>query len=370
MIPLTKSQLEIMAEFYSIKSTKVIFSKSVRNKLWKTATKRDPIPESLKLGKICPALEHQIFRSYQSPNNIQSAVFSECVYAQTLANILSLSDFVICTEVSGFLPDKIIKLLQSYSLTPRYAYSNTDKSRMLIQAGGCAGIDSALITVIDLNVYTIEFKETEAKTSEPDLPKYEEDGKLITTLDFQERCPQFTDMLLQYIGVSMFDVMGNNIHEFTPESVNIAISDNYIKKFADVCCTEDKDGYLVMLPLNQISQWANIEGEIRPAGRNHYSVWTPNALKGFIEKKGGTVENGIVSIDKNELTERRARGGDGKITGYKINQLFFVYINDCQKEDNVLVFKINSVRQLNPTIAGKVFFKDLQYLVVKNHYNL
>ena len=30
---------------------------------------------------------------------------------------------------------------------------------MLMQAGGCKGIDSALITVIDLNIYTIEFNE-------------------------------------------------------------------------------------------------------------------------------------------------------------------------------------------------------------------
>ena len=67
-------------------------------------------------------------------------------------------------------------LLKSYSLVPRYVYYNSDKSRMLIQAGGCNGIDSALITVMDLNIYTIEFKEQGAKASEPDLPKYGEDG--------------------------------------------------------------------------------------------------------------------------------------------------------------------------------------------------
>ena len=66
---------------------------------------------------------------------------------------------------------------------------------MLIQAGGCGGIDSALITVMDLNVYTIEFKEPGAKTSEPDLPKYGEDGKIVITDDFISRYPQFEAML-------------------------------------------------------------------------------------------------------------------------------------------------------------------------------
>ena len=370
MIPLTKPQLEIMTEFYSKKPIKVVFNKATRNELWKIATKRQDIPLSFKLNVACPALEHQIIRSYRSEKNIQSAVFSECVYAQTLANMLGLSCFNICVDVPSFLPNHITQLLKSYLLTPRYVYSNTDKSRMLVQAGGCNGIDSALITVIDLNVYTIEFKETGAKTSEPDLPRYKEDGKLITTADFQRRYPQFTDMLSQHIGTSMFDIMGNNIHKFTSESIYVAVTNNYVKKFADVCCTEDKNDYLVMLPLNQVSQWAVIKGEIRPAGRNHYSVWTPIALKEFIKDKGGIVKNDFVTIDKNKLSERRARGGNKKITGYKINQLFFVYTDNCQVENNDLVFSLNSVRQLNPTIAGKVFFDDLQYLAIKKYYNL
>ena len=177
-------------------------------------------------------------------------------------------------------------------------------------------------------------------------------------------------MLSQHIGVSMFDVMGNNIHRFTPESINIAVSENYVKKFADVCCTEDKNGYLVMLPCNQIHIWASIEGEIRPAGRNHYRAWTPIALKGFIEKAGGTITGDSVSISKRCLAERRERGGGGVVSGYKITPLFFVYKADCKETNGVLTFNINSVRQLNPTIAGKVFFEKLIYSAVKVYYAL
>jgi hypothetical protein len=46
-----------------------------------------------------------------------------------------------------------------------------------------------------------------------------------------------------------------------------AVSENYIgSKKADVICTEDKFGNLVMLPSNEVGQWAELEGEIRPSG--------------------------------------------------------------------------------------------------------
>ena len=37
-----------------------------------------------------------------------------------------------------------------------------------------------------------------------------------------------------------------------------------------------------MMPVNQVQLWAELEGEIRPAGRNRYKVWTPAALNRFM----------------------------------------------------------------------------------------
>lgn len=367
-IPLTKLQFEIMKEFYSISPTRVLFNKKERQKLWRLAVQRLEIPETYNLKAVCPALEHQIKKSYEGAQNIQSAVFSECVYAQTFANMLSLSVFVNCLENNDFLPKDVLNLLQSYQLFPRYVYSNIDKTRILIQAGGCNGIDSALISVIDLNVFTIEFKEPGAKTSEPDLPKYHEDGKLTITNNFIERYPQFELMMREHIGLNFFEVMGNNIHNFSTESINVAVTNNYLKKYADVICTEDIDGYLVMMPVNQVSLWAEIEGEIRPAGRNHYKVWTPKALSRFIIDKGGTIDNSIVSIDIEQLSIRTERGGNRRVSGYKINPLFFVYVENCKKIGTIVKFNIDSVQQLNPTIAGKMFFKTLKYMDVKQYY--
>ena len=369
-IELTRDQAEIMKEFYSVRPTQVIFDKAERNLLWKKATARsdDFDFESLKIK--CPALEHQIRKSYETGKNIQSAVFSECVYAQTFANMLGLTVFVNCFEESGYVPASVDRLLASYHLVPRYVYSTNDKRRMLIQAGGCDGIDSALITVIDLVVYTIEFKEPGAKTSEPDLPKYGEDGVLVVTDKWLEANPQFGAMLDEQKGLNFFEVMGSNINDFSKESIDIAVSNNYTgkKKFADVIVTEDIKGILVMLPTNQASLWADIEGEIRPAGRNHYKVWTPNALKKFLLEKGASINGNIVKVNKANLDERRERGGNRKLSGYKVTPLFFVYVDDCIDVNGVLTFDITKMQQLNPTIAGKMFFRKLNHRDVKVHY--
>lgn len=368
MIPLTKLQKEIMEEFYNITPTRVIFDKAKRNAIWKAATSRSKNVDFEELAIKCPALLHQIQKSYESGHNIQSAVFSECVYAQTYANMLHLNKFVNCYEDTNFIPENIKILLKSYNLFPRYIYSSEDKKRMLIQAGGCNGIDSALITVIDLVIYTIEFKEPGAKTSEPDLPKYKEDGNLLVTQDFLNRYPQFEEMLKEQEGLNFFEVMGNNIHNFSEESINIAVSNNYTKKYADVICTEDNDAYLVMLPTNQVSLWAELEGEIRPAGRNHYKVWTPNALRKFLSYYDAKFSNNRVSVEITKLVERKERGGDNKVSGYKITPLFFVYTKNSIISNGIITFDISDVRQLNPTIAGKMFFKNLHHNNVCKHY--
>ena len=368
-IELTFQQKEIMSEFYSVPAMQVLFNKKERDELWNELKQR-AIPEDklFYIRNVCPALHHQIVRHYESGNNIQSAVFSECAYAQTLAKVFGLIKFYNCFNDYSFIPRQVVDLLKSYSLVPRYAYVTEDLSRMLIQAGGCGGVDSALITVINLKIFTIEFKESWAKTSEPDLPKYGEDGNLLVTEDFVQRYPQFIAMLDEQKDLNFFEVMGSNVNNFSFESINAAITGNYLtKKFADVVCTEDKDGFLVMLPVNQISSWARIEGEIRPAGRNHYDVWTPNALSRFLFELNAQIENGVVTVAKSALGIRKGRGSN-EITGYKINSLFYVYTRDCVEHGTVVTFPLSKVQQLNPTVAGKMDFKKLRYEAVRAWY--
>lgn len=371
-VTLTDRQRRIMGMFYQVKATQVLYKKNLRNILWKKATQKDPDIVTDDMKKNCPALLHQIEKSYNNGNNIQSAVFSECVYAQTFANMLGLNRFQKCENSTDFL-EMIKRDLDSNNLVPRYVYYSEDQSRMLIQAGGCKGIDCALFIKKQTgwDLYTIEFKEPGAKTSEPDLPKYKEDGILVVNQEFLKEYPQFKDMLDEQKGLDFFNSMGNNIHNFSAKSIETAVTNNYSNtKLADVICTEDTNGNLVMIPANQAAKWAELEGEIRPAGRNHYQVWTPEALKRFLKEKGASVSEGIVTVAKSKLDVRKARGGAGKISGYKITPLFFVYLKDCSEKNGLVTFGLSKVQQLNPTIAGKMFFKNLSHSKVKNNYGL
>ena len=365
---LSKKQEEILKKFYTGPSENVLLNKSERDALWKKTKQKKTYDSSVLPDIKCPALFHQIQRSMESGNNIQSAVFSECAYAQTLANMFGLEKFVNCEEDDFSFPEGVKNLLSSNNLEPRYVYLSKDNTGMLIQAGGCEGVDSAYITIPELSIYTIEFKEPYAKTSEPDLPKYDESGKLVIEEEWIRKNPQFKKMIYEHTDLNFFDNMGKNIHDFTYDSVAYAVEWNYqSKKKADVICTEDQNGCFVMIPANHASQWAEIEGEIRPAGRNHYKVWTKDALKGFL-KAMDAVGDRRIGVDKSKLKIRNPRGGEDVPTGYKINSLFFVLAENCEEKDGMIYFDIDDVRQIKPTIAGKMSFKNLRYEDVKKYY--
>ena len=374
ILELSGQQKNIMKEFYSLNKYEIYMSKDNRAKLWNKTKNREKLDPSVKknLEQNCPALAHQVERSYQDGNNIQQAIFSECIYAQALANLFNLNCFHNCYIETNCIDNRIIELISSYHLSPRYMYCNKDKSRMLIQAGSCDGVDSALITVLNLDIYTIEFKERGAKTGEHDLPEYGEDGQIVINDTFLNKYPQFKLMLNDQSKLNFFEVQGHNINDFDYKSVEYAVAESYsMKKYADVICSEDLDKNLIMLPANQLHLWANLQGEIRPCGRNHYSVFTPIALCKFLKDKGAIINDNIVRIKNSELTSKIARGGDGSINRYGINSLFFVYALNCKMDNDYIEFNINDVRQLHPTIAAKMELKsECNWDNIKKEYNL
>lgn len=55
-VPMTKSQKEIMKEFYGKDPTRVIFNKNERDELWKRSIERDNRINFEDLKQKCPAL--------------------------------------------------------------------------------------------------------------------------------------------------------------------------------------------------------------------------------------------------------------------------------------------------------------------------
>lgn len=371
-ISLTKKQREILAQFYSVPHTKVIFDKRARTAMEKAFANTRSIP-NVDLRGLCPAILVEFEKAVKNNKLLQQAVFSECVYAQTLANMFGLSNYFNFATNPACLSESVLALITSYHLTPRHVYRSPDGRRALVQAGGNAGTDGALITVEDNDIFTIEFKEPMAKTSEPDIPTaYGEDGHLSPPEEFLSKYPQFEHMLNEQIasGLNFWEVRGTNIKSFGVESIQYAVSQNYAsKKYADVICVEDKNGYLTMLPSNQVQNWSKTVGELRPVGRNTLKVWTPKFLLDDLGSMGAVIIDGEVKLPFKEVTIATARGSNGKQQSrFKFGKVFLVRIENARKTESDIHFKLDKVLQVKPTISAHMDFRKLSIKDVHDHY--
>ncbi len=369
--PLTDLQKLIMRDFYGTQDVSISVNRIERRKIWDNFIENRDLGQIAHLETLVPALYSEMEKALSQERNIQSAVFSECVYAQGLADKFHLPLFKNYPDNFRVLIDGQKDALHGFrDLAARYSYSNKNDSKTLYQAGGAGGVDCALNSKDASQPIMIEMKEPYAKTSEPDLPKYGEDGFIVSTEVFENNYPQFKSMLDEQIEkkLNVFEKMGNNIADFSPASIEKAVTQNYSgKKFAHVICTEDENGKLVLLPSNHVSSWAKLEGEIRPSGRNPYDVWTPKRLLSMLIEMGAMVEGDLVRISLSHLKTANARGSK-KISRYKINPLFFVRESSIEIRGNEAYFSIKAVEQLNPTITAKMNFKGLDVTQVRKFY--
>jgi hypothetical protein len=266
----------------------------------------------------------------------------------------------------------ISSAMKDLNLVVRYVYTNEEKSMFLLQAGGAGAIDAALISSTSAEVFRLEYKEPGAKSPEPDLPKYGEDGLLVSSAEFTAKHPQFELMLQEQMdsALNIFDASGSNVNGFTQESVVRAASQSYTgaHHVADAILTEDKQGILTLFPSQDVGMWAQLRGEIRPAGKNAYKVWTPKLLMRTLRDLGATVDEHLVSVKVSAMKTAKPRGGVG-LSRYKISPLFFVRKANVNITGEACEFRIDDIEQLNPTIAAHMFFKTLRYQDAKNHYH-
>lgn len=369
---LSEAQIKILQEFYRGTNVTVSLNKVERTQIWDDFVTNRNIQNISHLQDSIPALYAEMEKALLQNRNIQPAVFSECVYAQSLAHKLSLSMYEMHLENEKLnFEEGIINSKELNSLTVRYSFRNASGTKTLYQAGGASGVDCALHTLSPNELTWIEMKEPYARTSEPDLPKYGEDGLLVSSSAFEDSYPQFKAMLEEQLekSLNVFEHIGNNISEFSASSIEKAVTENYSgEKLAHVICTEDEDGNLVMLPSNHVALWAKLEGEIRPSGRNSYSVWTPIKLMEILNDMGAIIDDDLVRIPVSELKTSNARGSK-KVSRYKINPLFFVRDSQVRIEGEFASFPLKEVKQLNPSITAKMNFKGLKISEVRDFYS-
>jgi hypothetical protein len=369
---LTDLQKKLMRYFYETPALRISLNRAERKNIWDDFVKNRDIKNISHLEKDVPALYFEMEKALTQNQNIQPAVFSECVYAQALAAKFNLSKFEHYLEhVKIDLPGKEEDISKLPKLTVRYSYSSPSGSEVLYQAGGASAVDCALKTEFDEGLAMIELKEPYARTSEPDLPKYTENGLIVTSPEFEEAYPQFKEMLDEQLhqGLNVFEHVGNNVSNFSNESLEKAVTENYAgRKYAHVICTEDKQGRLIMLPSNHVALWAKLEGEIRPSGRNSYKVWTPDHLRKVLLKLGASYNDEVVTLPLSALKTSKARG-NSNISRYKINPFFFIRKKEVTIMGDFAQFSLEAIRQLNPSITAKMKFEGLDIKEIQKFYS-
>lgn len=354
-------------DYYSKNLIDVVLTKKHRMKIWNNIKRNGDITYYDVYKNKFPALFNEISSARIDSRNVQSAIFSECVYAQKFAELYQLACFEIFDENGSILIKNdqyqhIINIAKKSKMTPRYIYYSTDQERFLIQAGGPNAVDSVYIDIKNEVTIYIEFKESVAKTSEIDLPKYTENGNFVIDSEFTLENIHFSDMLkdLETNSTNFWESMGSNIHEFKEESVIKAVLGNYGtgKKFADFIVTEDAKGKLTLIPIEAVIYVADIVGEVRPAGRNAYKPFTPEKLKEFILEQGGSIICESVTMPKNSLKGKKQRGGSA-ISRYKINSIFFLRSESIAFEGDIAKFNLGDVLQVKATISAHMRFKKL-----------
>lgn len=370
-----KKVKNLLKDFYSAGKQKPLLTKKERKPL--EELKKSDNYKQINISNL-PAVEEEIKKYKKSGKNPQGGIFTEAVFSQNLADIENLDKFEIADEKN--IPDNISLLLNGNKTKPRYFYSkNNSEYPILIEAGSAKDTDSTFINA-EKNIIKIEYKDPHAKISEIDLGKVaysdESGGKIeINKILFENAKPNlvvFQAMLNDAANLNFFELEGSNFNSFNENSVEIAITNNYqSSKKADVYMTENDSEELLMMPVEDVRLWSKSEGEIRPAGRNSTSLWTPKHFFEKVSDLGGEIGNNFISIPLENIKTSSQRGGISANTSrYKIGSLYFI------KSENVVVyndekvsFDIKNVRQLIPTITAKIDFSKTSWESLENKYS-
>ncbi len=308
----------------------------------------------------------EIKKQYERNMALQPGVLSECNYVETLARLFKLNKCLDLNNVTfNQVPIEAAKYLIPSAETisgGRYLYYNTKKDIFLFQYGNPETGDAVM--VIDGDKIKLEFKERTAKTGEYDITGlYGEDGKLIISDDFANKNPEYVPFIEQFNEeTNVIEQIGHNFNTFDEETKIASIQEYFIKNEIDVLISSTKENELIALTPDSItleledgtSIISTQNSEIRTSGRNYTKIFTPELFRQTLQKIGAKeIDNETVLVNINTPFVEKVNGrGLNQITRIKFNKIFFIKIeNITWQDENNIIFKINDVCQLKPTVS-------------------
>lgn len=308
----------------------------------------------------------EIKKQYERNMALQPGVLSECNYVETLARLFKLNKCLDLNNVTfNQVPIEAAKYLIPSAETisgGRYLYYNTKKDIFLFQYDNPETGDAVM--VIDGDKIKLEFKERTAKTGEYDIiGLYGEDGKLIISNDFANKNPEYVPFIEQFNEeTNVIEQIGHNFNTFDEETKIASIQEYFIKNEIDVLISSTKENELIALTPDSItleledgtSIISTQNSEIRTSGRNYTKIFTPELFRQTLQKIGAKeIDDETVLVNINTPFVEKVTGrGLNQITRIKFNKIFFIKIeNITWQDENNIIFKINDVCQLKPTVS-------------------
>lgn len=305
--------------------------------------------------KKVKSVKAEVERQFEINKRLQSGTLCECVMAETIANIYNLDSFadVFHTYIRE-LPANILYRLRDDNnrILCRYIYYNKeDLNTFLIQYGNPTRYDADLY--IDNQIVKLEFKDRIARAGEKET-EYDDNGKLIYSEKFAEENPDYIPLIERFNEeYNIIDLPGN--YQIDDEDDKKAMLKAYFKNLGfESLVSVDENSQLVAITEDCIEvhdgkEFLSLAGsEIRRAGKNSYSVFTKELLKKSIEEINGSINDDIVKIPKGKMTDRI---NNGRVTGKKINHLFFVKIENIKEDSEYYIFSLSNIKQLKPTLC-------------------
>lgn len=305
--------------------------------------------------KKVKSVRAEVERQFETNKRLQSGTLCECVMAETIAHIYGLDAFAdLFHTYIRELPANILYRLRDDDnrILCRYIYYDKNNlNTFLIQYGNPTRYDADLY--IENQIVKLEFKDRIARAGEKET-EYDDTGKLIYSEKFAEENPDYIPLIERFNEENnIVDLTGN--YQIDNDEDKRAMLKAYFKSLGfESLVSFDANNQLVAITEDCINikdgkKVLSLDGsEIRRSGKNYYGVFTKELLVKSIREIDGEVIDDIVKIPIGNMTDRT---NNGKITGKKINHLFFVKIENVKEESGYYVFSINNVKQLKPTLC-------------------
>lgn len=309
---------------------------------------------------------YEIEKQYKQQKALQPGILSECNYVETLAKVFNLNkcldfDRTPMNQVPIECRNYLNSGYQTFSAA-RYLYYSTKRPEIFIfQYGNPANGDAEII--IKGTKVRLEFKERHAKAGEYDITGlYDNFGKLLISDDFRKNTPEYIPLIEKFNSeTNVIEQIGHNYNNFGENIKEKSVLEYFNRHNIDVILSSTSSDELIALTPDCVKKTlpdgrkiiTTENSEIRTSGRNHRKVFTMDLFMSFLEQLHATRVSDTkyeVTID-NELVEIVNGRGTSKPSRIKFNKIFFISINNALILDNKVVFDINDVEQLKPSIS-------------------